>query len=231
MCRNSAASHDLKLLQQNRLLFATQSSREHGRPVARRFRSCGAKISLSANRQHPLRRTIRHPLHRYSKPLRKNKSSSLKIHPSIHPNRRPLFHRSFLLRIRPRSRRSASRSRLAAGNRHRQFHCNLPSRQYQHKLHQQSSCPLSGKNRSQTPRRGKNSGAAWIFGRGKPRRPAPERCSLHLLYRELRRSGQKRWPHRTRSGKCFKRATSVLPEQPLQQQKSWQKRQKRPSRR
>ena len=121
--RKAAVKYIPKPHQQNRPLFAMKSSRTHGHHAARRPRLCAARSSLFVNGQQLHRRTIYHPRRksRLGKPLWKSKRSSLKIHPSnpsIHPNRLPLFHRSCLFRKRPRSRRSASRSRLAAVSLH-----------------------------------------------------------------------------------------------------------------
>lgn len=75
---------------------------------------------MSGQRSH--RHMIYRPRRRcwHGNPLWKTNRSSPKAHPSnrsIHPNRLPQFCRSRLFRKRPRSRRSASRSRLAAANR------------------------------------------------------------------------------------------------------------------
>ncbi len=155
---------------------------------------------------------------RHGKPLWKTNRSSLKIHPSnpsIHPNRLPLFCRSRLFRKHPQLRRSASRSRLAAANRP-----HLSSHQHQHTPHQWSSCPPSEKSRSQTPRRGNGPSAASIFGQGKQRKSAHQRQRRKRLYQKLLQSAHEKQQRRTHSGKCSKRATTGLPEQPPQPRKS-----------
>ena len=152
-----------KPYQQSHPLFAMKSSRTHGHHAARRLQLCAAKSSLFVSGQQSHRRTICRPRRRsrHGKPLWKNKRSSPEIHPSnpsIHPNRLPLFHRSCLFRAHPRSRRSASRSRLAAANRpHLSSH-------HRRKLCQWSSPPPFVKSRSQAPHRGKDPGAAFPFG-------------------------------------------------------------------
>lgn len=181
------------------------------------------------NGQQLHRRTIYHPRRksRLGKPLWKSKRSSLKIHPSnpsIHPNRLTQFCRSYLFPMHPRSRRSASRSRPAANRPH------LSSHQHQRTPHQWSSCPPSARSRSQTPRRGNGPSAASIFGQGKQRKSAHQRQRRKRLYQKLLQSAHEKQQRRTHSGKCSKRATTGLPEQPPQPRKSWPKLRQRRSR-
>ena len=159
---------------------------------------------MSGQQSH--RRTIYRPRRRRrpSKPLRKNKRSSLKIHPSnrsIHPNQLPPQHRPHLFSRRHRRRR---------------YHW--------------SSRPPSARSRSQTPHRERNPGAALIFGREIQSRSAPQRSSQKRLYQKLRQNVREKQLHRMHSEKCLKRATTAHPEQPLQPRKSWPKPQRRPSR-
>ena len=177
---------------------------------------------MSGQRSH--QRTIYRPRHRsrHGKSLQKNKRSSLKIHPSnlsIHPNRLPRFHRSRLFRIHPQLRRSVSQPRLAAVSLH-QPRRSLFSHQHRRKLHQWSSRPLSVRNRSQTPHREKNPGAALLFGQEIQSKSPLQRCSQKRLYQKLIQSVRGKRQRRTHSEKCLKRATTVRPEQPLQPRKS-----------
>ena len=225
--RKSAVKYIPKPHQQNRPLFAMKSSRMHGHHAARLLQLCAARSSLFVSGQRSHGRTTCRPRHRSrpDKPLRKNKRSSLKIHPSnpsIHPNRLPLFHRSCLFRKRPRSRRSASRSRLAAANRP-----HLSSHQHQRTPHQWSSCPPSVKNRNRTPHREKNPGAALIFGQEIQSKSPLQRRSQKRLYQKLIQSVREKRQRRTHSGRCSKRAISVRHGQPLRQQRSWVKRQQK----
>ena len=142
---------------------------------------------MSGRRLH--RRTIYRPYHRSrpGKPLWKHKYGTLKIHPSnpsIHPNQLPPFYRSRLFRTRPRSRRSVSRSRLAAVSLHH------PRRSLF--SHQQSSRPPSTRNRSQTPHRGKDPSAAFLFGQEIQSKSPLQRCSQKRLYQKLT-LGSKAW--------------------------------------
>ena len=173
---------------------------------------------MSGQRSHG--RTTCRPRHRSrpDKPLRKNKRSSLKIHPSnpsIHPNRLPLFCRSRLFRKHPQLRRSVSRSRLAAANRP-----HLSRHHHRRKIHQRSTRPPSVKNRSQTPRRERNPSAALIFGHEKQSRSAPKRRSQKHLYQKLRQSVRGKQQRRTHRERCLKRATTGRPAQPPQPRKS-----------
>ena len=176
---------------------------------------------MSGRRLH--RHTIYRPYHRRrpDKSLQKNKRSSLKIHPSnpsIHPNRLTSFHRSRLFWTRLQSRRSVSRSRLAAASLHHP-HRSLFS-QHRCKLHQRSSRPPSVKSRSQTPHRGNGPNVAFLFVQGIRSKSAHQRRSQKRLYQKLIQSVRGKQLHRTRSGRCSKRATIVLPEQPPQLRKS-----------
>ena len=182
---------------------------------------------MSGQQSH--RRTIYRPRRRRrpSKPLRKNKRSSLKIHPSnrsIHPNQLPPQHRSRLFWTHLRPRRSASRSQLAANRPH------LFSRRHRRRRYHWSSRPPSARSRSQTPHRERNPGAALIFGREIQSRSAPQRSSQKRLYQKLRQNVREKQLHRMHSEKCLKRATTAHPEQPLQPRKSWPKPRQRPSR-
>ena len=154
---------------------------------------------------------------RNGKSLQKNKRSSPEIHPSnpsIHPNRLPLLHRSCLFRKRPRSRRSASRSRLAAANRpHLSSH-------HRRNLCQWSSPPPFVKSRSQASYREKNLGAAFLFGQSIRNKSARQRCSQKHLHQKPLQRGHGNQLHRTHSEKYSKRATTAQPEQPLQPRKS-----------
>ena len=182
------------------------------------------------NGQQLHRRTIYHPRRksRLGKPLWKSKRSSLKIHPSnpsIHPNRLPLFHRSCLFRKRPRSRRSASRSRLAAANRpHSSNHRN------RRKLHQRSSYQPSVKSRNQTPHRGNGPRAALISGREIQSKSAHQRQRRQRLHRKPRQNAHEKQQRRMHRERCLKRATTAQPEQPPQPRKSWSKPRQRRSR-
>ena len=162
---------------------------------------------MSGQQSH--RRTIYRPRRRRrpSKPLRKNKRSSLKIHPSnrsIHPNQLPPQHRSRLFWTHLRPRRSASRSQLAANRPH------LFSRRHRRRRYHWSSRPPSARSRSQTPHRERNPGAALIFGREIQSRSAPQRSSQKRLYQKLRQNVREKQLHRMHSEKCLKRATTAV---------------------
>ena len=201
-------------------MFGILSRPVHGHRVLRRFPTRAARNVLfrHAHRMHQCMIYCPRCRSRFDRYLRKNKSGSLKIHPSnpsIHPNRLPPFHRSRLFRTRPRSRRSVSRSRLAAANRlHPSSHRN------QCKLHQRSSCPPSVKSRSQTPHRERNPGAALIFGREIQSRLAHQRRSRKRLHPKPLQSGQEKQLHKMHSGGCSKRAIPAQQEQPPQPRKS-----------
>ena len=187
---------------------------------------------MSGQQSH--RRAIYHPRRksRLGKPLWKSKRSSLKIHPSnlsIHPNRLSLFRRSRLFQTHLQPRRSASRSRLAAPTPHR-LRRKQPIHRHRHKLRQRSNCQPSVKNRNQTPHREKNPGAALIFGREKQCPRALQKHRRQCLYQKLIQSVREKPRRRTHSGKCSKRATTGLPEQPPQPRKSWSKPRQRLSR-
>ena len=179
---------------------------------------------MSGQQSH--RRAIYHPRRksRLGKPLQKKKRSAPKIHPSnpsIHPNRLPRFHRSRLLWKCLQLHRSASRSRLAAVSLHHQRR-SLSS-------HQRSSRSPSVRSRSQTPHRGNGPDATLIFGREIRSKSAHQRHNQKRLYQKMIQSVHGKQLHRTRSGKCSKRAISALPEQPPQLQKSWPMPRQKPS--
>lgn len=102
--------------------------------------------------------------HKCGKPLWKSRNNAHKIHPSnrsIHPSRSLLrFCHNRLFRMYQRSRRIAGQSRLAAvPPRRNLFHWKPHSQ-----THPQISYHPSARSQRQTPRRGKNPGAALIFG-------------------------------------------------------------------
>ena len=163
--------------------------------------------------QRSRRRTIYRPRRRrrHGKPLQKSKHGPLKIHPSnpsIHPNRLPPFHRSRLFQTRPRSRRSVSRSQLAAVSLHH------PRRSLF--SHQWSSRPPSARSRSQTPRRGNGPSVALLFVQGIRSKSAHQRRSQKRLYQKLIQSVRGKRLHKMHRERCSKRATTGRPEQPPQ---------------
>ena len=150
---------------------------------------------------------------------RQSKHSSHKIHPSnpsIHPNRLPLFRRSRLFRMHPRSRRSASRSRLAANRPHLSSH-------HRRNLRQRNGRPPSVRNQNRTPHREKKTGAAFLFGQEIQSKSPLQRCSQKRLYQKLIQSVRGKQLHRMHSGKCSKRAIAARSERPPQPRKSWPK--------
>ena len=166
------------------------------------------------------RRTTCRPRHRSrpDKPLRKNKRSSLKIHPSnrsIHPKRLPPFHRSRLFRKPTQLRWSVRRSRLVAANRP-----HLSSRQHRHKLPQRNSRPPSVKSRSQTPHRGNAPSIVFLFVQGIRSKSAHQRQRRKRLHRKPRQNAHEKQQRRMHRERCLKRATTAQPEQPPQPRKS-----------
>lgn len=173
----------------------------------------------SGNRWQPIRQTFRRPHHRRrcGEPLQKVRLGMFKIHPSnpsIHPNRLYPFRRNRLFRRRQQPQR------ITAHRYSYQLRNNHACSPHRSRLHRQISRQPSGKEQIATPLRRKSLEAALRFGRGKPCRPTPERCSLHLLYQEPRRRGHKKWPRRTPNGRCSKRAIPARPELLSQRRKS-----------
>lgn len=180
---------------------------------------CTAMSIPSGNRSQLIRQTFRRPHHRRrcGDPLQKIRPGMFKVHPSIHPNRLYPFCGSRLLR------RYLQPQRITAHRYSYQLRNNHACSPHRSRLHRQISCQPSGKEQISTPLRGRDPEAALRFGRGKPCRPAPERCSQHLLYQEPRRRGHKKWPRRTPNGRCLKRAVPVRPELLPQRRKGWSK--------
>lgn len=156
------------------------------------------------------------------------KQAQLSQNPSIHPNRLPRFYRSRLFRSRLQSRRSVSRSRLAAANR-----SHPRSGLFSHhrcKLHQQTRRLPSVKSRSQTPHRGNAPSIVFLFIQGIRSKSAHQRQRRKRLHRKPRQNAHGKQPHRMHRERCLKRATTGRPAQPSQPRKSWLKPRQKPSR-
>ena len=86
--------------------------------------------------------------------------------------------------------------------------------------HQWSSSPPSVKSRSQTPRRGNGPSAAFRYSdKGNSANQRTKGQRQKRLYQKLLQSAHEKQQRRTHSGKCSKRATTGLPEQPPQPRK------------